>query len=53
MARFTGPVRHSDSSSEVIRLAMMDVNYPPSLRNREQLLAGRGINICREMVRHG
>ena len=41
-----------NSSPEVIRLAvMMYVKYPRSLRNVEDLLAERGIDICHETVR--
>jgi hypothetical protein len=35
----------------VIRLVVMLVNYPLSLRNVEDLLAERGIDICHETVR--
>src|ERR1019366_7323318 len=46
------PFRYFDSSPEVIRLAvMMYVKYPLSLRNVEDLLAERGIDICHETVR--
>ena len=38
-----------NSSPEIIRLVvMMDVKYPLSLRNVEDLLAERGIEICHE-----
>jgi putative transposase len=41
------PFRYFDSSPEVIRLVvMMYVKYPLSLRNVEDLLAERGIDIC-------
>ena len=47
-----GPFRYFNSSSEVIRLVvMMYVKYPLSLRNVEDLLAERGIDICHETVR--
>jgi putative transposase len=47
------PFRYFDSSPEVIRLVvMMYVKYPLSLRNVEDLLAERGIDICHETVRH-
>ena len=47
-----GPFRCFNSSSEVIRLVvMMYVKYPLSLRNVEDLLAERGINLCHETVR--
>ena len=46
------PFRYFDSSPEVIRLVvMMYVKYPLSLRNVEDLLAERGIDICYETVR--
>jgi putative transposase len=47
------PFRYFNSSPEVIRLAvMMYVKYPLSLRNVEDLLAERGIDISYETVRH-
>ncbi|WP_425992996.1 IS6 family transposase [Brevundimonas sp. TWP2-3-2] len=52
MARSTNPFRYFDSSPEVIRtVVMMYVKYPLSLRNVEDLLTGRGIDICYETVR--
>jgi hypothetical protein len=46
------PFKYFDSSPEVIRLVvMMYVRYPLSLRNVEDLLAERGIDICHETVR--
>src|ERR1700733_13134255 len=46
------PVRWFDSSPEVIRLVvLMYVRYPLSLRNVEDLLFERGIDICHETVR--
>ncbi len=40
------PFRDFDSSPEVIRLVvMMYVNYPLSLRNVEELLFERGIDV--------
>ncbi len=52
MAKPTNPIRHFDSSPEVIRMVvMMYVKYPLSLRNLEDLLAERGIDICHETVR--
>jgi putative transposase len=52
MARSTNPFRYFDSSPEVIRLVvMMYVRYPLSLRNVEDLLFERGIDICHETVR--
>ena len=48
----TTPFRWFDSSPEVIRLVvMMYVKYPLSLRNVEDLLFERGIDICHETVR--
>ena len=45
--------RHFHTSPEVIRLVvMMYVRYPLSLRNVEDLLFERGIDICHETVRH-
>ena len=45
------PFRYFNSSSEVIRLVvMMYVKYPLSLRNVEDLLFERGIDICHETV---
>ena len=47
------PFRWFDSSPEVIRLVvMMYVKYPLSLRNVEDLLAERGIEISHETVRY-
>ena len=47
------PFRYFNSSPEVIRLVvMMYVRFPLSLRNVEDLLAERGIDICHETVRH-
>ena len=47
------PFRYFNSAPEVIRLVvMMYVKYPLSLRNVEDLLAERGIDICHETVRH-
>lgn len=47
-----GPFRWFDSSPEVIRLVvLMYVRYPLSLRNVEDLLFERGIDICHETVR--
>ena len=46
------PFRCFNSSPEVIRLVvMMYVRYPLSLRNVEDLLAERGIEISHETVR--
>ena len=47
------PFRRFNSSPEVIRLVfMMYVRFPLSLRNVENLLFERGINLCHETVRH-
>ena len=47
------PFRYFNSSPEVIRLAvMMYIRYPLSLRQVEDLLFERGIDICHETVRH-
>ena len=52
MAKSTDPFRYFDSSPGVIRLVvMMYVRYPLSLRNVEDLLFERGIDICHETVR--
>ena len=52
MTQLKNPFRYFDSSPEVIRLVvMMYVRYPLSLRNVEDLLAQRGIDICHETVR--
>ena len=46
------PFRYFNSSPDVIRLVvMMYVKYPLSLRNVEDLLFERGIDICHETVR--
>jgi putative transposase len=50
--RPASPFRYFNSSPEVIRLVvMMYVRYPLSLRNVEDLLFERGIDICHETVR--
>ncbi len=47
-----GPFRYFNSSPEVIRLVvLMYVRFPLSLRNVEDLLFERGIDICHETVR--
>jgi len=44
--------RYFNSSPEVIRLVMMMyIRYPLSLRQVEDLLFERGIDICHETVR--
>ncbi|MEG3166337.1 IS6 family transposase [Sphingomonas sp. PB2P19] len=46
------PFRRFNSSAEVIRLVvMMYVRFPLSLRNVEDLLFERGIDVCHETVR--
>ncbi len=46
------PFRYFNSSPEVIRLAvMMYIRYPLLLRQVEDLLFERGIDICHETVR--
>ena len=46
------PLRYFNSSPEVMRLAvMMYIRYPLSLRQVEDLLLERGIDICHETVR--
>ena len=52
-AKPPSPFRYFHSSPEVIRLVvMLYVRFPLSLRNVEDLLAERGIDICHETVRH-
>lgn len=47
------PFRYFNSSPELIRVAvLMYVKYPLSLRNVEDLLHERGIDISYETVRH-
>jgi putative transposase len=46
------PLRYFKTSSEVIQLAvMMYVRFPLSLRNVEDLLHERGIDVCHESIR--
>ena len=48
----TNPFRYFNSSPEVIRLAvMMCIRYPLSLRQVEDLLSERGLDIRHETVR--
>ncbi len=48
----TERVRRYNSSPDVIRLVVMIyVRFPLSLRNVEDLLAERGIDVCHETVR--
>ena len=52
MSKSANPFRCFNSSPEVIRLVvMMYVRFPLSLRNVEDLLFERGIDICHETVR--
>jgi putative transposase len=52
MSKAANPFRCFNSSPEVIRLVvMMYVRYPLSLRNVEDLLFERGVDICHETVR--
>ena len=47
------PFRYFKTSPEIIRLAvMMYVRYPLSLRNVEDLLHERGIDVSHETVRY-
>jgi putative transposase len=47
------PFRYFNSSPKIIRLmVIMYVSSPLILRNVEDLLAERGIEICHETVRH-
>ena len=52
MSKTRNPFRYFHSSPEVIRLVvMMYVRFPLSLRNVEDLLFVRGIDLCHETVR--
>ena len=52
-AHAANPFRYFKTSPEVIRLAvMLYVKYPLSLRNVEDLLAERGIDIAHETIRY-
>ena len=52
MSKPKDPFRYFNSSPEVIRMAvMLYIRYPLSLRNVEDLLFERGIDICHETVR--
>ncbi len=52
MSKAENPFRYFHSSPEVIRLVvMMYVRFPLSLRNVEDLLFERGIDLCHETVR--
>ena len=51
--RPANPFRYFHSSPEAIGLVVMIyVRFPLSLRNVEDLLFERGIDICHETVRH-
>ena len=53
-AKPPSPFRYFNSSPEVIRLVvMMYVRFPLSLRNVEDLLFERGIDLCHVTVRSG
>jgi putative transposase len=45
------PFRYFNSSPEVIPLVVMYVKFPLSLRNVEDLLAERGVDISHETIR--
>src|ERR1017187_9902145 len=52
MSEPVNPFRCFNSSSKVIRMAvMLYVRYPLSLRNVEDLLSERGVDVCHETVR--
>jgi|GEM_PF-1326784 len=52
MSKSDNPFCYFNSSPEVIRLVvMLYVRFPLSLRNVEDLLFERGIDICHETVR--
>src|ERR1700712_4246458 len=52
MSKAPSPFRYFHSSPEVIRLVvMMYIRFPLSLRNVEDLLFERGIDLCHETVR--
>ena len=47
------PFKYFKTSEEIIRLAvMLYVRFPLSLRNVEDLLHERGVDICHETVRY-
>ena len=48
----TNPFRYFKTSPEIIQLAvMMYVRFPLSLRNVEDLLHERGVDVCHESIR--
>lgn len=52
MTQSANPFRYFNSSPEAIRfVVMLYGKYPLSLRNLEDLLAERGIDICHATVR--
>jgi putative transposase len=52
LSKVDNPFRYFNSSPEIIRLVvMMYARFPLSLRNAEDLLFERGIDICHETVR--
>ena len=52
--RMKNPFRYFKTSPEIIRLAvMMQVRFPLSLRNVEDLLHERGIEVSHETIRCG
>ena len=52
MSKAANPFQYFRSSPEVIRLVvLMYVRYPLSLRNVEDILFERGIDLCHETVR--
>ena len=53
MSKAPSPFRYFHSSPEIIRMAvLLYVRFPLSLRNVEDLLFERGIDVCHETVRH-
>ena len=52
MAKSDNPFRYFHSSPELIRqVVMLYIRFPLSLRNVEDLLSGRGFDLCHETVR--
>ena len=51
MSKSASPFRYFNSSPEIIRLVvLMYVRFPLSLRNVEDLLFERGVDVCHETV---
>lgn len=49
----TDPFKYFKSSPEIIKLAVMYyIRYPLSLRQVEDILHERGIDICHETIRY-